>query len=188
MTSRITIGEDSLSNSNIKELSPVFVILIFIKELVSAVGVIIHEFSHYIMCKLLSVEIYTWSLFTVPDNKGDEFIFGYFEYETPSNYRQTLLINTAPLYVNTSIGLLLFYTIDIFSYSTGVSYIILFIIISIFAKALPSIGDVENINKYNSKPIGIHYSIINKPLNVLAELQLYFIDYVLAILFVLFLL
>jgi len=184
MSSKIYLGQESTNDSQIDtskhHFHTVFITAVIVKEYFSIIGIIIHEFAHYISCKLLGLEIYSWSLFQNEKTKNG-IVFGYFSYQTPNSFKQEVLVNIAPLFVNTLIGILILVSFSITTIPTELSQIFISIVsISILAKATPSIGDIKNIEGYSGEDIGISYLVIKSPLKFLAELQIFFGDYVFA--------
>lgn len=72
-------------------------------QLLFAPGVVTHEFAHYLVCKLLRVPVYDVDLFSFGDTAG------YVEHAVPRSYTKRLLVALAPLLVNLSLALALFW-------------------------------------------------------------------------------
>ncbi|WP_292486995.1 metalloprotease family protein [Methanohalobium sp.] len=178
--SKISFGT-AAETVNTKYLSDTFLLFYKLKELVSIIGIVSHEFSHYIACKLLGLEIYEWKLFTLPKSESEsELVFGYFTYENTTSYQKELLINIAPLFFNTLVATSLFVVIK--PQTTLTTILLAWMIICFYAKAIPSIQDINNI-KDNSKnaQVGLSYYLIIPPLQFLAEVRIFGFDYIIAI-------
>lgn len=176
----IQLGTESNEKTRIHKFPLKFIIAIFIKEMISIVGIILHEFSHYLMCVLLNVEIFSVDIY--PCKTKNKIQFGSFEYEYIDSFRTNVLINLAPVLFNTFIGVMLIvFTIDSVFPQSVIGGVYYFIILSILAKAIPSLQDVKNLEEYKSNNIGISYNLIVYPTRKLAELSIYFVDYLLAI-------
>lgn len=181
MPSKITFGvtseQSTLENS---QFNTIYKSLVILKEYIFVLGIVCHEISHYIICKLLGIEIYTWSLFNSHSTESGV-CFGYFTYENPNQYYKEILINTAPLYINIPLGIVLLLVLDPTGTLTVYNTLSLWLIVSIFAKSIPSSGDISNIHFYRKHDIGVSIILITYPLDKLAQLQLYYGDVVFAV-------
>ncbi len=72
-------------------------------QLLFAPGVVVHELSHYLTCKLLRVPVSEVSLFSFGETAG------YVEHTVPRSYTKRLLIALAPLVVNLALGVAAFW-------------------------------------------------------------------------------
>lgn len=178
--SEIQLGTDADMTTQVHKFSLPFVVAIYIREFLSIVGIIVHEFSHYLMCMLLNVEILDWSIYPTSDEYKVK--FGSFTYAYTDKFRTNVLINLAPVLFNTLIGVsMIIMTVDTLFPQTLLQTVYYFIILSILAKALPSLGDVNNLEEYKSKNVGVSYILLVPPSRRLAELSLYYVDYLIAV-------
>jgi hypothetical protein len=185
MKGTILLGDTVSEEISETQFSPVLVIAILIKELVSVVGVIVHEFSHYLACVLTDVDIHSIkfpmfsTLFSDTDNTQK---LGSITYSKIDNYWQIVFINTAPLVINTVLASTLTYlTVSTVYPPTTLHGVYYFIILSIFAKAVPSQQDISNIEDYShTNAVGITHIFIVKPLKGLNRLSAFFVDYIIA--------
>lgn len=182
---KIHLGVDSFQRQRIQQISFVLLVAVVIKELLCVVGVIIHEFSHYLFAKLYGLKTYDWKLFTTKDLQNrkplSELNFGMFKYEQQPKYTVDVAVNLAPLFINTAIGtiLLMIHTPTLNSI-TGILYA--WIVISIFAKAIPSVGDIKNIKRHTDTA-GLSYLFYINIIGFFSRSSLYMMDIVLAIIF-----
>lgn len=72
-------------------------------QLLYAPGVVTHELSHYLTCKLFRVPVYDVRLFGFGERAG------YVEHAVPRSYTKRLLIALAPLAVNLALGIFAFW-------------------------------------------------------------------------------
>lgn len=178
--SEIQLGNDSDMATQVHKFPLPFVVAIYIREFLSIIGIIVHEFSHYLMCVFLDVEILDWSIY--PTSDENKIQFGSFTYAYTDNFRTNALINLAPLLFNTLIGvIMIIMTVDTLIPQTPLQTVYYFVILSILAKAIPSLGDVNNLEKYKSKNIGVSYILLVYPARMLAELSIYYVDYLIAV-------
>lgn len=75
----------------------------YMLQVVFAPGVVVHELSHYLTCRLLRVPVYEVDLFSFGTRAG------YVEHAVPRSYTKRLLVALAPLVVNLSLGVAAFW-------------------------------------------------------------------------------
>ena len=105
-------------------------------------GVIIHELSHHFFCILFSSNVIKVRYYNFRDSSG------YVIHEQPKHLYQSLLISTAPFFINTFIGALITYPIIVNKLSklglvslNWQDFFRITISISIGMKAIPSKSD-----------------------------------------------
>jgi hypothetical protein len=112
-------------------------------------GVMMHEISHYIMCKLFKVRVHQLKLFSL---RTEHFSFssdapvGWVRHEPPKEYYKTFLISIAPILFNTILAILLYVLALQFFNNNSLLLIYYFFIYLGFCcavNAFPSNGDGE---------------------------------------------
>ena len=105
-------------------------------------GVVIHEISHHIFCKIFNAKVIKVCYYNFKDSSG------YVRHERPKHLYQDVLIAIAPFFLNTLLGSLVAYPIIINKFSTlGLislnwrDILSMIISISIGMQAIPSKGD-----------------------------------------------
>jgi hypothetical protein len=73
-------------------------------QVLFAPGVIVHEFAHYLTCKLLRIPVYEVRLFSFGATAG------YVEHAVPKSYTKRLLVALAPFVVNLAVATAAFWT------------------------------------------------------------------------------
>lgn len=108
---------------------------------ITFLGIILHEISHYLMCKLLGLHVEEIKLLDIRRNGK----LGYVIHEKPSNFIKSVLVSTSPFLINHIAGfLLLFYSIKMQS-SILIFIVSIFISFSLFFHAIPSMTDIKNL-------------------------------------------
>lgn len=115
-------------------------------QLITAVtfpGVIVHEFAHVLFCKLRNVAILDVCYFQF-DNPA-----GYVLHERTTNFTTTFLISMGPFFVNTLLCLLIcfpaFMPMQYFDLDHPLSYLLMWLGVSIGMHAIPSNEDANNV-------------------------------------------
>jgi len=105
-------------------------------------GVVIHEISHHIFCKIFNAKVIKVCYYNFKDSSG------YVRHERPKHLYQDVLIAIAPFFLNTILGSLVAYPTIIKKFSTlGLislnwrDILSMIISISIGMQAIPSKGD-----------------------------------------------
>jgi len=130
-------------------------------------GVMMHELSHYIMCRLFKVKIHQLKLFSL---RAEHFSFssnapmGWVSHEPPRKYYKTFLISIAPIIFNTLLAII-FYTLSLpflnNKYLFSVSYLFIYLGFCCGANAFPSKGDGEVLwNKANEELKNKNYLVL----------------------------
>ena len=108
-------------------------------------GVILHEFSHKLFCRMSNVKVIETKYFRFGNPAG------YVIHEKPHKFFQTFLISTGPLIFNTLVALILFFIASLF---IGVfNGVILWLGISVAMHSFPSKGDAKNLWKETNEHI-----------------------------------
>ena len=103
-------------------------------------GVIFHELSHYIMCKIARIRVHKVVLFRFGDP------LGYVEHDAPEMFIDSILVSIAPFILNSTLAYFVFrWGLEM----TGVAKILTFWLgISIALHSFPSSGDADQIWNY----------------------------------------
>ncbi|WP_230198584.1 metalloprotease family protein [Halopiger goleimassiliensis] len=121
-------------------------------QLVALPGVVVHEFAHAVVCRLLGVTIHEVAYFRLGDPPG------YVRHEEPARYRQAFAIGVAPFLVNTIVAFAaflglawLFPTVDDVRAASpeaaAVGLLLAWIGLSVGSYAFPSTGDAKSLWK-----------------------------------------
>lgn len=106
-------------------------------------GIIVHEFSHMLFCKLRKVAVLDVCYFKVGNPAG------YVIHESTSNFTTTFLISMGPFFINTLFCLLIclpaYMPIQFFELSHPLSYFLIWLGVSIGMHAIPSNQDANNV-------------------------------------------
>lgn len=115
----------------------------FIIALVTFPGVIVHEFAHYLFCRIFRVAVFEVCFLRVGNPAG------YVIHEHPRFAWQSVMIGVGPFFVNTItgaiIGLPAACAVFEFGSHDPFQYILLYIGISIAMHSFPSVGDASSI-------------------------------------------
>ena len=112
-------------------------------------GVMMHELSHYLMCRLFKVRVHQLKLFSLQE---EHFSFssnapvGWVSHEPPKEYYKTFLISIAPLIFNTLLAMLLYaIALPLLNHTSlfFISYIFIYLGFCCGVNAFPSNGDGE---------------------------------------------
>lgn len=106
--------------------------------LITAPGVIAHEFGHLLFCFFAGVKIYRVKLFSFNT------VAGYVTHDEPKKFLQSLLVSFGPLTFNSFISLLLFSQISL-SHLTWFTLLYFYLGIVIALHAIPSVGDANTL-------------------------------------------
>ena len=127
----------------------------FIISLLTFPGVIIHELSHFIFCRLRKIPV-----FEVKYLQLDMSVMGYVIHAEPEDFKSVFLISAGPLIFNTLLCLIICLPASIpyiiFNDRSIATYFFLWLGVSIGMHAFPSSQDAMNLwerakNKNNSK-------------------------------------
>ncbi|MCL9815023.1 metalloprotease family protein [Natranaeroarchaeum aerophilus] len=133
----------------------------WVLTIVTAPGVVVHEYTHAKLCEWADVPIVEICYFQLGDPPG------YVLHAEPESYRTTYLIGVAPFLVNTLVAAALFATIPLLAGGAGgisdtgiAGWIVLWLGVSVAAHAFPSTGDAQSIwqqtkQQYRSSPLAL---------------------------------
>lgn len=107
-------------------------------SLLTAPGVMIHEFGHVVFCWLARVKIYKIKLFQFGSTAG------YVTHDEPNNFYQAVFISFGPLIVNSLLTMFLFAKV-MPPYYNWQSLVMLWLGIAIGLHAIPSTGDAKSL-------------------------------------------
>jgi hypothetical protein len=114
-------------------------------------GVIVHEAAHMFFCKLRGVAVLDVCFFRIGNPAG------YVMHEEPDNFTTALLISLGPFFVNSLLCMLIcfpaFMPVRVFGVMHPLSYVVLWLGLSIGMHAFPSIGDAHGLLQHAKKEI-----------------------------------
>jgi len=113
----------------------------FLIALVTFPGVIVHESAHLLFCKLRRVAVFDVCFFRMGNPSG------YVVHETPHDFLSAFLISTGPFFINSLLCFIIcfpaFLPIRIYDIKDPVSYVLMWLGLSIGMHAFPSTGDAS---------------------------------------------
>jgi hypothetical protein len=105
-------------------------------------GVIVHEFAHMLFCRIRGVVVLDACYFRIGDPAG------YVVHERTTNFTSTFLIATGPFLVNTLLCFLIclpaYAPVKVFEIEHPLSYLLMWLGVSIGMHAIPSTTDADN--------------------------------------------
>tara|TARA_Y100001968_G_scaffold332199_1_gene389477 strand:- start:1512 stop:2039 length:528 start_codon:yes stop_codon:yes gene_type:complete len=104
-------------------------------------GVVVHEFSHQIFCRLFNIEVHEVCYFRLGNPAG------YVTHEPSKKWTHNVLIAAGPFFINSAIAALLAFPVVLKIDFNTVSFsgaILLWLAISIGMHAIPSTGDAKS--------------------------------------------
>jgi hypothetical protein len=108
-------------------------------------GVIVHETAHMLFCRLRGVAVFDVCFFRFANPSG------YVVHEIPKDFTTAFLISVGPLLVNSLLCMLICFPVylptRIYGVNHPLSYVLLWLGISIGMNAFPSIPDADNLFK-----------------------------------------
>ena len=114
----------------------------FIISLLTFPGVIVHEMSHQLFCRLARVAIFDVCYFRLGNPSG------YVVHEHPRKTSQQVIISVGPFIVNSVVGPLIAFPgiIPVVDYGSGsvIDYFLVWLGVSIAMHAFPSTGDAKS--------------------------------------------
>lgn len=120
-----------------------FIIPGFLIAILTFPGVIVHEFAHLFFCRLRGVAVFKVCYIRLGNPAG------YVVHENTSNFYTTFLVSMGPFFVNTILCLLIcipaYLPIKYFNIDHPLSYLLMWLGISIGMHAIPSNQDAKNI-------------------------------------------
>lgn len=129
-------------------------------------GIVIHEFAHYIFCKLFHCKVYEVRFFRFGNPAG------YVIHDQSSKSWQNVMISIGPFIVNTIIGIILasLVTLNGANYLDIImdnrSILLIWLSISILMHAFPSSGDAQSLveSVLKNKRVNIFVKILTLPI------------------------
>ena len=113
----------------------------FLVALVTFPGVIVHESAHLIFCKLRGVAVFDVCFLRMGNPAG------YVLHETPRDFLSAFLISTGPFFINSLLCFIIcfpvFLPMRVFGIEDPISYVLMWLGISIGMHAFPSTGDAN---------------------------------------------
>lgn len=107
-------------------------------------GVMMHELSHYLMCRLFSVHVSEIKLFSLKPAHftfSSEVPLGWVSHTIPKKYYQTVLISSAPIVFNTIVAVALYISALTYFQIGPFHYVLLYLGFCCAVNAFPSKGD-----------------------------------------------
>ena len=145
-------------------------------------GVIFHEISHYIMCKIARIRVHKVVLFRFGNPMG------YVEHDAPKMFIDSILISIAPFILNSAVAVLLFrWGTEL----TGFAKLGVFWLgISAALHSFPSSGDANQIWNYAKRHLLSFWTLLAIPIilliKIVDKLRIFWVDLVYAIVLMLF--
>lgn len=116
----------------------------YIISILTFPGVIIHEFAHMVFCRLKRIPVYDVKYF-----QFDTQVQGYVVHDRTDSFRSAFLISIGPFIINTALCLIMCFpaTLRIFFFDDFnlLTFLMLWLGVSIGMHAFPSIQDAENV-------------------------------------------
>src|SRR5262245_25644907 len=113
----------------------------FLVAIVTFPGVIVHESAHLIFCKLRGVAVFDVCFLRVGIPAG------YVLHETPRDFLSAFLISTGPFFINSLLCFIIcfpvFLPMRVFGVEDPISYVLMWLGVSIGMHAFPSTGDAN---------------------------------------------
>lgn len=146
-------------------------------------GVMMHELSHYLMCKLFGVHVSELKLFSIESEHfslESEAPIGWVSHAIPDKYYQTVLISTAPIIFNTIIAIVTYhFALTLFRIGLF-HYVFLYLGFCCAVNAFPSKGDGEVLWHTANMEISVYrnyFAYLTYPL-ILVIITLHYLSYV----------
>lgn len=121
----------------------------FLITIVTFPGVIVHEAAHMFFCKLRRVAVFDMCFFRIGNPAG------YIVHEEITDFTTAFLVCVGPLFVNSLLCVLIcfpaFMPIRMFQIEQPLSYVLLWLGVSIGMHAFPSTQDAQNLFFYAKK-------------------------------------
>jgi hypothetical protein len=115
----------------------------FLIAIVTFPGVIVHEAAHMLFCRLRRVAVMDVCFFRLGNPCG------YVIHEQPDNFTTSFLITVGPFIVNSALCLLFclpaFFPVYVFHVKDPLSYVMIWLGVSIGMHAFPSTGDAKGL-------------------------------------------
>ena len=106
-------------------------------------GIIVHEMAHLLFCRLRKVAVFDAVYFRVGNPAG------YVIHERTDNFTSTFLVSMGPFFINTVLCLLIclpaYMPMKFFNLDHPLSYLLMWLGISIGMHAIPSSQDADNV-------------------------------------------
>jgi len=154
----------------------------FIISILTFPGVIVHEFAHMLFCKSRGVAVLDVCFFRIGNPCG------YVMHEEPKDFASAFFISIGPFIINSLLCMIICFPalipIRIFSVEDKVSYVLLWLGISIGMHAFPSTGDAASLLQQAKKSVSTYHplAIISFPLVILIyianALRFFWFDYI----------
>jgi hypothetical protein len=113
----------------------------FLIALVTFPGVIVHESAHLLFCKLRRVAVFDVCFFRMGNPSG------YVIHETPRDFLSAFLISMGPFFLNSLLCFIIcfpvFLPMRVFGIEDPMSYVLMWLGLSIGMHAFPSTGDAS---------------------------------------------
>ncbi|HEY9006153.1 hypothetical protein [Ohtaekwangia sp.] len=106
-------------------------------------GVIVHEFAHMLFCRLRNIPVLDACYFRVGNPAG------YVVHEKTDDFLSTFLVSMGPFFINTVLCLMIclpaYVPIHFFGLEHPLSYVLMWLGVSIGMHAIPSTTDAQNL-------------------------------------------
>jgi hypothetical protein len=115
----------------------------FVISILTFPGVIVHEAAHMLFCRLRGVAVLDYCFIRVGNPAG------YVIHERTGNFTTSLLISVGPFFVNSILCFVIclpaFFPMEIFHVQDPLTYVFLYLGVSIGMHAFPSTGDAKTL-------------------------------------------
>ncbi len=111
-------------------------------SVLTAPGVVVHEFAHEVTCSLVGVEVREVEYFQRPDRGGR---LGYVRHVVPRSYTKRVLIAASPFALNTVAGFAVVVAAAVYVESIAYMAVALYLGFSLLYHAFPSYGDASTL-------------------------------------------
>lgn len=120
----------------------------YLLSLLTASGVVLHEFAHKTACELLDVDVIEVSYLQRPDSSGH---IGYVRHVVPRSYTKRVLIAVAPLALNVSVAASLVVAASAYLEFGGYMAAAYYLGFSALYHAFPSEGDAGTLAPHSRR-------------------------------------
>ena len=123
----------------------------FLISIATFPGVIVHEFAHMLFCKLRGIAVLDVCFFRFGNPAG------YVIHEEISDFKTAFLVSVGPFLINSLFCIFIcfpaFIPIKVFGLKQPLSYVLLWLGVSIGMNAFPSTQDARNLFRYAKKAV-----------------------------------
>lgn len=154
----------------------------FIISILTFPGVIVHEFAHMLFCKIRGVAVLDVCFFRLGNPCG------YVIHEEIKDFNTAFLVSVGPFIINSLLCIIIcfpaFIPVRVFNIEDKISYVLLWLGISIGMHSFPSTGDASALYQHAKQSVSALHplAIISFPLVVIIyianALRFFWLDYI----------